>query len=536
MKILSKCKRFLLGAVVCAMLMSPLSVAASAIMPISAPIDSAQGAQNQWEEILQRIQGSPIEAVGILLQSLNTGRLEAMATNGEEQFGVSFHADASALDYAVGLFEGDYWQYFTLSPYIAQLQDLLLQGNFAPTTFASDFDIDSIENFDIGSLITLELTMALLLNLQFDATETFWHGHYMNRLAVSVNSTGLHSIIDAAYSALANALPFLDSPLINTIVEELLDEIYNSSLAHFEIAVYTSPAGRLNRLVATMSRQEQGRNQRSELMLVIDLGVSATCRWSVEASIDDRIGQDAVGVFWYVERDAHTSSDVIVLHSLSIPAHSQIMREDIQALKMHWCKNTGALELSNELESIFFELHIGDGEFTLGYTEEEFSIAVNVAANAPMPYAPYSIGTITAIFDYIFEERYLQLVNNYTTTIIREEFGADIDLIAPLLVGEGHILPELVGTWHWGEYHNWQYVFNADGTGMRGTADDIVNFTWAIHDTTYGFVLAVLVLNLIDGPAQFITEEMWAITMHADFLHLANMQVSNMHFSYIRSA
>ena len=63
----------------------------------------------------------------------------------------------------------------------------------------------------------------------------------------------------------------------------------------------------------------------------------------------------------------------------------------------------------------------------------------------------------------------------------------------------------LVGAWTWDYNDEWQFVFNADGTGSRGLARAMTEFTWTADDFN--------LLITMDGSD---TTEVWNLFMPED--------------------
>ena len=81
----------------------------------------------------------------------------------------------------------------------------------------------------------------------------------------------------------------------------------------------------------------------------------------------------------------------------------------------------------------------------------------------------------------------------------------------------------LVGTWQWDEITSYEYTFRADGTGARGIAPDLDEFTW--NSPEAGNV--IMQSDTLD--------ENWSYTIISDMLTLNSRQVPGMSFSYRRA-
>ncbi|MCL2837410.1 MAG: hypothetical protein FWE00_11875, partial [Defluviitaleaceae bacterium] len=68
---------------------------------------------------------------------------------------------------------------------------------------------------------------------------------------------------------------------------------------------------------------------------------------------------------------------------------------------------------------------------------------------------------------------------------------------------------ELVGAWNWDDNAFWQYVFSADGTGVRGFPDSLDSFNWSIQGDGH-------VRMDVRGHGQ----EEWNFTISGDILTL----------------
>jgi|GEM_PF-1507672 len=80
----------------------------------------------------------------------------------------------------------------------------------------------------------------------------------------------------------------------------------------------------------------------------------------------------------------------------------------------------------------------------------------------------------------------------------------------------------LVGTWSWDMSEEYVYVFHADGTGTRGFANHVEDFTW---QTTVQNNLGIITST---------DTESWRYTVDGDVLTLDSLQVVGMTYSYIR--
>ena len=83
----------------------------------------------------------------------------------------------------------------------------------------------------------------------------------------------------------------------------------------------------------------------------------------------------------------------------------------------------------------------------------------------------------------------------------------------------------LVGTWVWTTTDTYLYIFNADGSGSRGGAPVIQQFTWQVNDTAGH-------LDLTIGN----NTELWYKSIENDVLTINSRQISAMRYSYVRRA
>lgn len=85
-----------------------------------------------------------------------------------------------------------------------------------------------------------------------------------------------------------------------------------------------------------------------------------------------------------------------------------------------------------------------------------------------------------------------------------------------------------VGTWAWDEDDSFIYIFNEDGTGMRGFSWNIENFTWFTNGTD-------LYINRSGNiPFHMIRNELWTFSIIDDVLTINSQQALGLTFSYIR--
>ena len=84
------------------------------------------------------------------------------------------------------------------------------------------------------------------------------------------------------------------------------------------------------------------------------------------------------------------------------------------------------------------------------------------------------------------------------------------------------VLPELVGTWLWDENPDWIYIFNANGTAIRGFSGEREELTWS----TYGNELRFF----YDGNMM----DSWYFTISDDLLRVVHVYDEEFIFYYIR--
>ena len=87
----------------------------------------------------------------------------------------------------------------------------------------------------------------------------------------------------------------------------------------------------------------------------------------------------------------------------------------------------------------------------------------------------------------------------------------------------------LVGTWFWDEDNDWQYVFNYDGTGIRGWYGTTSSFTWGASDTT------LRIRSNYPGSWSGPRTQQWTYEITGDVLRLTSRQARNMTYEYIRA-
>jgi len=86
----------------------------------------------------------------------------------------------------------------------------------------------------------------------------------------------------------------------------------------------------------------------------------------------------------------------------------------------------------------------------------------------------------------------------------------------------------LVGTWEWEVLGNYEWTFNADGTGIRGTTIDNMRFEWE----TDGDGLTV---SFIGGVGSLgVQHELWTYEISGNTLTVTSRQ-SGETFNYIRA-
>ena len=82
----------------------------------------------------------------------------------------------------------------------------------------------------------------------------------------------------------------------------------------------------------------------------------------------------------------------------------------------------------------------------------------------------------------------------------------------------------LVGVWEWTSTDTYLYIFNADGSGSRGTAPAIQQFTWSVCDADH-----------LSMTFNRLTEH-WYQEIENDVLTITSRQVATMQYSYNRRA
>ena len=85
----------------------------------------------------------------------------------------------------------------------------------------------------------------------------------------------------------------------------------------------------------------------------------------------------------------------------------------------------------------------------------------------------------------------------------------------------------LVGTWYCENRGNYEWTFNADGTGSRGPFGNQQNFAWEAEDGT-------LTVNFISGPGSMgLLQEDWTYQISGDTL-IVTSQITGERVRYIR--
>ena len=82
----------------------------------------------------------------------------------------------------------------------------------------------------------------------------------------------------------------------------------------------------------------------------------------------------------------------------------------------------------------------------------------------------------------------------------------------------------LVGIWEWTSTDIYLYIFNADGSGSRGTAPVVQQFTWQVCDAGH--------LSMTLGR----TTEHWYKQIENNMLTIRSRQIASMQYSYNRRA
>jgi len=93
---------------------------------------------------------------------------------------------------------------------------------------------------------------------------------------------------------------------------------------------------------------------------------------------------------------------------------------------------------------------------------------------------------------------------------------------------DGEIDASLVGIWFWDDNSGFEYLFNDDGTGIRGWPSEPSPFTWSTNGST---------LNIVcqgDSAMFGVRNERWTYTVANNNLTLISQQSRNMSYSYIR--
>jgi len=105
------------------------------------------------------------------------------------------------------------------------------------------------------------------------------------------------------------------------------------------------------------------------------------------------------------------------------------------------------------------------------------------------------------------------------------------DLMANTHVSGGEISEELLGIWTWEDNAQFEYLFNDDGTGIRGWfgEGEQSTFLWSTRGST-------LLITCQGSPSMFGTrDERWTFRITDEYsLVLVSQQSRNLAFSYIR--
>jgi len=87
---------------------------------------------------------------------------------------------------------------------------------------------------------------------------------------------------------------------------------------------------------------------------------------------------------------------------------------------------------------------------------------------------------------------------------------------------------DLVGSWFWDENSGFEYLFNDDGTGIRGWPGESSPFTWSTNGSTLRIVCQG------DNAMFGVRHERWTYIVTTDNLSIRSQQSRNMSYSYIR--
>lgn len=173
---------------------------------------------------------------------------------------------------------------------------------------------------------------------------------------------------------------------------------------------------------------------------------------------------------------------------------------------------------SGETEIHFFE----DGTGWRGIPSDNFTFTWSVRSNNRLTIrldeSPGRDYIRNEQWTYTFENGRLSLESRQTNDRFRNLMSIDM--------GAGDDITDhpLLGTWSYNDMPSWQYLFRADGSGVRGIDEEAVEFRWSVIDST----LIISCSELAFG----VTYELWTTSFSGDVLTLRSQQATQLVFRY----
>jgi len=316
----------------------------------SMPVTASPAQSSLWDELAERMEGSPFEAISILLESLENGVTAFDADwlnwrNDEEKLALRFYSNAEAQEYALSFEMVDRWDHIDFMAFLNQErvavsspfwgdealgivfdtfgEDLLtfVNGLYAreiinelPEAFELDTLIEYVRHFEeivfseaIQDASRLDLMAWWLPFMRHVDQTTEWvtlNSVQAQRASFSTDMDTLLEMYIAAIDRFGEDNPLMDD--VRRGIEDIRDTV---DYGTFNFVTYTARGGRLLQVGLDLSITETWTNWRDEditetyeVSMVLNLGRHARDTWTLELSFGepDSSWRTAVIVAWEI--------------------------------------------------------------------------------------------------------------------------------------------------------------------------------------------------------------------------------------------
>jgi len=342
----------------------------------SMPMAANPAQSSLWDELAERIEGSPFEAISILLESLENGVTAVDADwlswrNDEEKLAFRFYSNAEAQEYALNFEMVDRWDHIDFMAFLNQErvavsspfwgddalgivfntfgEDLLafVDGLYAreiidelPEAFELDTLIEYVRHFEeivfseaIQDASRLDLMAWWLPFMRHVDQTTEWvtlNSVQAQRASFSTDMDTLLEMYIAAIDRFGEDNPLMDD--VRRGIEEIGDTF---DYGTFNFVTYTARGGRLLQVGVDLFVTETWINWRDEevtdshgVSMVLNLGRHARDTWTLELSFGgpNRVWRDAVIIAWEIHAPCANSIEHRFV-SRSVTARDRLVSE-----------------------------------------------------------------------------------------------------------------------------------------------------------------------------------------------------------------